>query len=295
MRLCAAFPTGISRRCSLAAAAAVVWLGSAPLLAQPGPTLEQILGRLDAYLLEYETQLSSVVADERFEQSLWGFGARSLFRSATLESELAFMRLPGGAEWLGFREVKRVNWKAVKPSGTSIADVLASSSGDLTKAREIAKASSRHNLGLPRTINVPTAPLEIIHPLHRRAHQYKLLADDRVRGTRTAVIEFEETGRPALLRDGLTGENLVSRGRVWVAPASGAIWRVEWLYEVEDRRVTTLTPQLRVEFELNKALGIMVPTVMTETFSEQGGRGEGRATYKNFRRFGTSARIVPQP
>lgn len=280
MRLYAAFLTGISLLCSVTA--------------QSRPTLEQLLGRLDSYLLEYETQLSSVVADERFEQALWGYGAKSLFRSATLESEVAFMRLPGGAEWLGFREVKRVNWKPVKPGGTSILDVLASSSGDLTKAREIAKASSRHNLGLPRTINVPTAPLEIIHPLHRGAHHYRLAADDSVRGTRTVVIEFEETGRPALLRDGRTGENLVSSGRVWVAPASGAVWRVEWLYELEDRRVNSLTPRLRVEFESNKTLGIMVPTSMTETFSEQGGRGEGRATYKNFRRFGTSARIVPQ-
>lgn len=279
---------------AIKAAAAVILLTAFSLSAQSRPTLEQLLSRLDAYLLEYETQLSSVVADERFEQSLWGFGAKALWRSATLESEVAFMRLPGGAEWLGFREVKRVNWKAVKPSGTSIADVLASSSGDLTKARAIANASARHNLGLPRTINVPTAPLEIIHPLHRGAHHYKLADDDGVRGTRTVVIEFEETGRPSLLRDGRTGENLVSRGRVWVAPASGAVWRVEWLYEVEDRRVTTLTPRLRVEFELNKTLGIMVPTAMTETFSEQGGRGEGRATYKNFRRFGTSARIVPQ-
>jgi hypothetical protein len=263
--------------------------------AQSKPTLEQLLGRLDAYLLEYETQLSSVVADERFEQSLWGFGAKALWRSATLESEVAFMRLPGGAEWLGFREVKRVNWKPVKPALTSITDVLSSSAGDLTKAREIAKASSRHNLGLPRTINVPTAPLEIIHPLHRGAHHYKLLADDSVRGTRTVVIGFEETGRPALLRDGRTGENLVSRGRVWLAPASGTVWRVEWLYEIEDRPVNSLTPKLRVEFEANKPLGIMVPTSMTENFAEQGGRGEGRAIYRNFRRFGTSARIVPQP
>ena len=39
----------------------------------------------------------------------------------------------------------------------------------------------------------------------------------------------------------------------------------------------------------------MVPRTMTEVFSVPRGRGEGRATYSNFRRFGTSARIVPQP
>jgi hypothetical protein len=61
--------------------AAVVLVTGSPA-AQSTLTLEQLLGRLDAYLLEYETQLSSVVADERFEQSPWGFGAKGLWRSA---------------------------------------------------------------------------------------------------------------------------------------------------------------------------------------------------------------------
>ena len=293
MHLCAASPKGISPRYSLATAAAVVLLATAAPSAQPTPTLEELLRRLDAYLSEYEKQLSSVVADERFEQSLYGLGAKSLWRSATLESEVAFMRLPGGAEWLGFRDVKRVNWKPVKRS-TAITDVLSLSTGDLAKARAIANANARHNLGLPRTINVPTAPLEIIHPLHRTAHRYDITGRDRVRGTQTIVIAFHETGRPTLLRDGATGENLVSNGRIWIEPGSGTVWRVEWIYELEDDRVRTPTPKLRVDFARNKPLDIMVPIEMEEIFSERGGRGEGRATYKNFRRFGTSARIVPQ-
>lgn len=289
MRPCAESRIRTSLLCS---AAIVALLTSAS--AQSTPTLEQLLGRLDEYLTEYETQLSSVVAEERFEQQLWGLGAKALKRSATLESEIAFMRLPGGAEWLGFRDVKRVNWKDVTPSGTSIADVLSSSAGDLTKARAIANASARHNLGLPRTINVPTAPLEIVHPSHRARHRYTISGEDRIKGTRTIAIGFQEIGRPTLLRDGATGEDLVSTGRVWINPATGTVWRVEWIYELADDRVRTPTPKLRVDFEPNKALGIMVPTVMEEIFSEQGGRGEGRATYKNFRRFGTNARIVPQ-
>jgi hypothetical protein len=38
----------------------------------------------------------------------------------------------------------------------------------------------------------------------------------------------------------------------------------------------------------------MVPRLMTEVFAVSVGRGEGRASYTKFRRFGTSARIVPQ-
>jgi hypothetical protein len=272
-------------------------LGAARLAipAAQSPTLDQLLDRLGAYLIVYETELSSIVAEEEFDQVLYGLGAKRAYRQVKLESEVAFLRLPGGAEWLGFRDVRKVNWKAVRPATTiSISEVLASSAGDVTKARAIANASARHNLGLPRTINVPTAALEIIHPRHRHAHRFWMLGSDRVRGTPTAVIAFEETGRPTLLRDIPTNGNLVSRGRVWVEPGSGAIRRVEWQYESVETTVAGPTPELRIEFEPHDALGILVPTRMTEVFSVQGGRGEGRASYKNFRRFGTAARIVPQ-
>lgn len=78
---------------------------------------------MDAYLTEYETHLSSVVAEERFEQNI---DARQGRTGALLESDVAFIRLPGGAEWLGFREVKRLNWKPLKTSGPSISEVLTS-------------------------------------------------------------------------------------------------------------------------------------------------------------------------
>ena len=259
--------------------------------AQSPPSLEQLLDRMGAYLTEYESQLSSVVAEERFEQNIYNGQART---GALLESEVAFIRLPGGAEWLGFRDVKRLNWKPVRTAGPSISEVLTSAAGDMTKAITIANASAKYNLGLPRTINVPTAPLDIIHPMHRNVHRYELRGEETVRGTRTARITFTETARPTRVREP-SGDNLVSSGRIWVEPDSGAVWRVEWIYQAEKRKVGAgASPRLRVDFARNEELGIMVPSFMTEIFSVLRGRGEGRASYTNFRRFGTSARIVPQ-
>ena len=96
--------------------AVVVFVTAACLIqpetsAQSKPSLDQLLDRMGAYLTEYENHLSSVVADERFEQNIYAGGDRW---GALLESEVAFIRLPGGAEWLGYRDVKRKNWKAVK-------------------------------------------------------------------------------------------------------------------------------------------------------------------------------------
>jgi hypothetical protein len=283
------------------------------LSAQSKPTLEELLERMSDYLLQYETQLSSVVADETFEQKIaverqlssvdagemlaaetvGASRTNQRVQRVTLDSEVAFIRLPGGAEWLGFREVRKVNSKPVSSAAPTISEVLTSSAGDVTKARSIAEASARHNLGMARTVNVPTAPLDIIHPVHRSAYKYERLDDERVRGTRTAVMKFTETRRPTRMREP-TGRELVSSGRVWVAPADGSVWRVEWIYRAEHGARAPSPPLLRVDFWPNAELGIMVPLTMTEVFSTPEGRGEGRASYRNFRRFGTSARIVPQ-
>src|SRR5688572_554040 len=288
MRRCAGFLANISPRCRLATLAAVL---TAQSLSAQSISLDQLLDRMGAYLIEYETQLSSVVADEKFEQNMYFGRGRT---GALLESEVAFIRLPGGAEWLGFRDVKRSNKRPVTSSELSISEVLTSAAGDMSKALAIANASAKYNLGLPRTINVPTAPLDIIHPMHRQGHRYELQGNERVRGTSTTRIAFTETARPTRVREP-SGQNLVSSGRVWVEPGSGTVWRVEWVYQAENRRPSAPPPpRLRVDFERHGELGIMVPRVMLEQFSVPSGRGEGRATYTNFRRFGTSARIVPQ-
>ncbi len=296
----------------------VAVLLAASARAQSAPELGQLLDRMGVYLTAYETQLSSVVADEHFEQRFFssrggaegdarfgeiggdgrlpGQSAMSNDRRerATLESEIAFIRLPGGAEWLGFRDVRKVNGRAVVSSGPTISSVLAAPAADLTKARAVAEASAQHNLGAARTVNVPTAPLEIVHPIHRAAHQFVRLGDDRVRGTRTAVVSFLEVARPTLVKEP-GGRNLVSSGRVWIEPASGTVWRVEWLSQAARRTGGAPDPpKLRVDFAPHQELGMMVPIEMTEVFSIPGGRGDGRATYSNFRRFGTGARIVPQ-
>ena len=281
-----------------AATIAVVLLTTSSLSAQPNIRLTSILNRMGEYLVEYESQLSSVVADESFSQRVDYPRGTNSFRSVArrLESEVGFIRLPGGAEWLGFRDVRKVDNRAVKTKGASVSDVLVSGKDVGTQARAIAMASAHHHLGLARTVNVPTAPLDVIHPRHFDAVEFTIDEPDTIRGRKMVVLRFLETGRPTLVREP-PGLNLVSSGRVWVDEQTGVVWRIDWTYQAEKRAPRAgPPPRLHVDFAPNADLGIMVPTVMTETFAvpASASRGEGRATYKNFRRFGTSARIVPQ-
>lgn len=286
----------MTRSHAVCMALALAW----PTAAQVKPPLDQLLERMGAYLVEYETQLSSVVADETFNQTVTYTRAytESLpdtnFERRHLESEVGFIRLPGNFDWLGFRDVRRIDGRTVgRAAGQSVSDVLTSGKDVAAQARAIADASAAHNLGTPRTTNVPTAALEIVHPRNFAAHRFEARGNDIVRGTRVAVIGFTEVRRPPLVRNP-AGKELVSRGRIWVDAATGAVWRVEWIYAPPAGAASSL----RVEFDRNDPLGMLVPVEMREEFRAMTGleaRGEGIARYANFRRFGTGARIVPQP
>ena len=52
---------------------------------------------------------------------------------------------------------------------------------------------------------------------------------------------------------------------------------------------------MAAEDAVDKGLAIMVPLEMREEFFVDLGSGKGHYTYANFRRFQTSARIVPPP
>lgn len=277
---------------------ALAFVGGAVLAtsasAPPALDLDELLDRMGTYLREYETQLSSVLADESMEQRvryLSGYTRRSA--TQRLDSEVFFMRLPGGAEWLGFRDVQRINGRRLLERGPRIQEVLNGNADPLAQAKAIADASAKFNFGLPRTINMPTVPLDIIHPRHRQAHRYELIGREKLRGWQTAIIGFHETGTPTLVKEP-TGEDLRSSGRVWVDETTGTVARVQWVYRSERHGINDQAPGLKVDFATNRDLNIMVPAAMEETFDVLYARGEGSATYKNFRRFGTSARIVPQ-
>ncbi|MDP2321624.1 MAG: hypothetical protein Q8O42_20070 [Acidobacteriota bacterium] len=283
---------------------AVLCLAGGYPSAQSPPALTAILDKMATYLRDYESQLSSVVADEVFNQRVvatMAFTGRLPKTETTrkrLESEVGFIRLPGGAEWLGFRDVRAINGRAVQAPPRTVSDVLGSGADVVAQAKAVADASAEHNLGLPRTTNVPTAALEVIHPRNYAAHKFEVRGEERIQKTQTVLLGFVETGRPTLIRDP-GGQDLISRGRVWVDPATGAIWRVEWIYKADERFVTAgPESSLRVDFVQEPALGMLVPQTMREVFFASAGleaRGDGVATYKNFRRFGTSARILPPP
>ena len=267
------------------AAALVLALG----LVQPAaePSLETLLDRLTAYLLEYERTISEVLADEQMMQ----IDRRQFVNTEgrrKLKSEVGFMRLPGDGEWIGYRLVYEVNGRAVSDQRNRLHALLTGTTDDRARGMGIARESARHNMGLPRTTNVPLLAFELVHPRHRRRFAFSRHGLERVGGRQLRRIDFVETASPTVIQTS-SGLDLPSRGSVWMEEQSGRVFQTE----VRDRDARGWT-RLMVTFVEHRGLGLLVPDRMREVFAIGGGTGDGEARYTNFRRFTTSARIVPQ-
>lgn len=251
--------------------------------------------RLDRYLAEYEPKLSALVADEVFHQEtppLTSILVRP-YLSRRLDSEVAFTRLPGETTWLGFRRVRKIDGREIANQHPSLVELLSLGPTDrLAQAQLLVMQSSEHNLGLPRTINMPNLPLELLQPKYRGRFSVTEEGTGRIRGRRTIDLQFTERAAPAIVAYGRR-DDLLSRVVVSIDQVNGAILRAQVRLTADD---AADDPRIHVEFEEHRQLGLLVPTRMDETFLiHLSAPGKGRAAYSNFRRFQTSARIVPQP
>jgi hypothetical protein len=297
------------RRLAVTAGAALALLLAGSAGAQPSGevTLDLLLDRLGTYLTSYEAALATVIADENYQQQeLVTQGvpgtnrAQSIVttvrRKRTLESEVAFLRLPGGSSWFGVRDVRKVDGKPVVENAAGLQRLLERlDASSLREAAAIVIRSSQHNLGGLRTVNMPTVPLEILHPVHHVQFAFKLSGSDRIGGVRTSRLDFEEFDEPTIILS-TEGGPMFIKGRAWIEPDNGRLWRVELTVtpRVQGRTLRQFENRMRVDYTPHAALAMMVPKEMSENFWIRGGRGEGRARYANFRQFATSARIVPQ-
>ena len=274
---------------------------------QESAQLDTVLNRLGLYLLDYEGELSTVVASERYEQQEFRlargrlrntpFAASEIVRTRKLESDVAFLRLPGGASWMGVRDVLTVDGKAVTTDTTRLLALVKrfGRESDVEDAARIIAASSVYNLGGLRTINMPTTPLELLHPDHHVQYVFKLKGTDKIDGVMTTRLDFEEFDEPTIIGNP-EGDPLFIQGSAWVETENGRLRRAQIGVrpKFDPRLPRTFETRLRVDYTFNAELKMLVPKEMSEEFFVVGGRGAGKAKYSNYRRFTTTTRVIPQ-
>jgi hypothetical protein len=271
---------------------ATVLLGLITLVLSEAPRAAQeleVATRLRAYVAAYEADIGTVIAEEEFVQFIRG-GPN--VRRRHLVSEVGFLRLPGNLDWIGHRSVRTVDGRPVRADAPRLVDLFSSGGADLrTRALAIAAENAQYNLGYPRTINLPTLPLDLLHP--RRQASFDMTADGTERiGDRVLVrLRFLEHEPGSIIAASPTAFNR-AEVRAWVDPETGALHRAH--VRLRAPGPSRVENQITVRFEPDAALGLLVPVTLSEVFYFSG-YGSGEATYRNFRRFGTSARIVPPP
>lgn len=266
----------------------------------PAPPTEDPVARLREYLGTYEVTLNSLVAFEEFEQFLTlprraagdQTGAQPR-RKRVLESDVLFLRLPGNAEWFGVRHTLRMDGHVIGSAG--LKTLMSADTADIhSLAQSIVRDSSAHHLGPQRTINMPTVPLELLDGRRKDRLSFVTGEVQKVGGVTTVRVTFTERVAPSIVRSA-DGQHLLSTGTVWIEPTTGALRQVEVSFLPLNTARPGLGHRLRVSFTWNAALGLLVPSEMRETFTDLDQSFEGRARYSQYRRFGTSVRILPPP
>jgi hypothetical protein len=249
-----------------------------------------MLKRSASYVEQYHRQLEAIVAEERYVQRSSTTGSSAVSR--TLRSD--FMLLPGGSgepAWFAFRDVFEVDGEAVERSRGRLERWLAGSrSGFMHKARALALEQARYNIGpIVRTINVPTLALEILMPHRQDRFRFRQQGTERIDGTDVRVVTFEERRRPTLIRTP-EGRDLPASGRVWIEPSSARVVRTELRTGETGRDHVEAT--IRVTYTYIPRLELWLPAEMQERYAGRGTEILCTATYSNFRRFETDARII---
>jgi hypothetical protein len=259
--------------------------------------LDAVLTRAGAYVVEFQRQLSGVVAEERYVQDVHyalSTGTRFSPRGFThreLKSDLLMVKPIGGDRWMQFRDVFDVDGKPVRDRNERLMQLfVAPSASSASQAERIVEESTRYNIGnLLRTVNLPVLALLILDPENQRRFVFKRTDHrDPLLGQGTTklsddlwVIEYQEVQKHTMIRT-TNGRDLSSRGRFWIEPDSGRVIASELV--AED---LMLKGTIDVAYQLEPAIGLLVPSAMHERYEihRDGSRVDGDAFYSRFRQF----------
>ena len=243
----------------LAGLAVMAAPGVAPAQEPALAALEVVLAQAADYVATYQQDLGSVVADEEYVQAVEGG------RSQRTHSELLVFSPPDDERWLVFRDVIEVDGQLVEDREQRLTDLFRETP-KIPAALELKlrAESARFNIGfISRDLNLPTMALQLLTDAERSRFVFEKIGEERVGGISTWAIAFRAVELPALIRDA-QGQDLLSHGTVWIAPDSGRVLQTD--FRVADEAIG-LTIEMRVRYEPNDAMGMLVPATMTERYS----------------------------
>ncbi len=261
--------------------------GVADVRGAQDPSFLEVMRRVHEFVVGYEDDLSTLVAEEHYEQQVLDEDGIIEQRRILASDYWVFQILPEES-WFAVRDVYEVDGQSVRERTDRLPEPFRLAPGEdaFERALAIGNESARFNIGdVVRTINVPTFALAFLRPNSReRMHFVKLGEGHHVDGVSTWVIGYREVldgGRTFITTP--DGTNLLTRGRFWIDPTSGRVVQSELI--TGDGRIGR-TARITVRYQPNAGVGLWVPVEMKEVYeSTDPGRRfplvVGTATYAN--------------
>ena len=262
-------------------------LATRTLLAQD-VTLAVVLERMHQYLRDYADLLPATIAIERYNQRV---GSRE---RAELESEFGIVRVPNNPQWLGFRDVMRVNGKAVEARDERLAVLFENLTvSAIEQARRISEESARFNIGpLRRSINDPALVLELLDWRNADRMRVQKIREVTYNSIPVWIVRFQETRRPTIVRSSSLGD-VPANGQAWIDPSTGRLLRVQATIGA----ISGVRCEVDVTFEKVHEIDFFVPARMMERCFDGAFVQEGEATYDSYRKFtvetGETVKSIP--
>jgi hypothetical protein len=248
--------------------------------------------RAHAYVVEYEDDLSGIVAEEHWRQRIVR-PEGSVVGERVLRSDYLVYQLLPEEQWFAFRDVFEVDGAPVRDRNQQFGELLARGSTSIAEQEtKLAAASAQYNLGpVYRTIDRPTFVLAFLRPAYRSRFDFEKVGEEVVNGTATWVMSYREIKEPTFVRT-RTGKSLKSHGRLWIEPTTGRLVRSELVSGAT--RAVPERATIVVTFGPTPDLPFWVPVEMSEVYDNPRERAADRitglATYSNFRPSGLRER-----
>jgi hypothetical protein len=293
------------------AAALIASVAATTAAAAQQPPLDLLLERAARYARGFQHDFETVIADETYVQQerqtrAQGRRSRVVASARTTSSEMLFMWVRDNQSWLTVRNVLKVDGRSVPDSRSRLERMLTGRSATsapalrfepmVSRLRQLRDESARFNLGgIRRNLNDPMLPFQFVDPAFQPRFTFTMAGPDNVGGISVWKLEFAEHATPTVVE--LDGGDFMSTGAVWIT-SSGIVIRTQLLLRNAE---TALNTSIVVTYGRDEKLAGWVPIRMDERYAQEpdasrnGGLGSEitcTATYSNFRRFETSARIV---
>jgi hypothetical protein len=237
------------------------------------PGLAELLDRAGRYVAEYERAFRNIVADEDYEQRTSTSASGQPDRRRT-RSDLVFVRLAGPIPWASFRDVYEVDGSTVRDRSSRLLELFARPSRSAyDKAEAILAESTRYNIGVLRTVNLPTLPLVFLLPRNRPRFAFSWR--EKPGAAEPAEVAFREVATPTFIRNRKPDSESQAESRKLDLPADGRFWiNARGVVVRSELRLRTglsdTSAELSTRYRPEPRLAMWVPEEMKEHYEFTG-------------------------